>query len=116
MESAREALRPAQGEQAPQRQKGPLGRSQPLQPITERAPLPRQSAGRILLGAITLVLIIDMLVALYFRSLADRVESGERVSTSIDPANARKTASLMLFVALIAFGVIPAGGIDPIAF
>jgi hypothetical protein len=80
--------------------------------------------GAILLGAITLVLIIDMLVALYFRSLADRVESGERVSTSIDPANARKTASLMLIaaplmwliVALIAFGVIPAGGIDPISF
>ena len=80
--------------------------------------------GAILLGAITLVLIVDMLVALYFRSLADGVESGERVSTSIDPANARKTASLMLIaaplmwlvVALIAFGVIPAGGIDPISF
>jgi hypothetical protein len=80
--------------------------------------------GGILLGAITLVLIADMLVALYFRSLADRVESGEKVSKSIDPANARKTASMMLIaaplmwliVALIAFGVIPAGGIDPIAF
>jgi hypothetical protein len=80
--------------------------------------------GGILLGAITLVLIADMLVALYFRSLADRVESGEAVSKNIDPANARKTASVMLIaaplmwliVALIAFGVIPAGGIDPIAF
>jgi hypothetical protein len=80
--------------------------------------------GAILLGAITLVLIADMLVALYFRSLADRVESGEAVSKSIDPANARKTAGMMLIaaplmwliVALIAFGVIPVGGIDPIAF
>ena len=80
--------------------------------------------GGILLGAITLVLIADMLVVLYFRSLADRVESGEKVSKSIDPANARKTAGMMLIaaplmwliVALIAFGVIPAGGIDPITF
>ena len=81
------------------------------------------STGAILLGGITLVLVSDLLIALYYRSLADRVESGERVSSSIDPANARKVAGMLivsapliwLIVALMSFGVIPAG-IDPIKF
>lgn len=81
------------------------------------------STGAILLGGITLVLVSDLLIALYYRSLADRVESGERVSSSIDPANARKVAGMLivsaplvwLIVALMSFGVIPSG-IDPIKF
>jgi hypothetical protein len=81
------------------------------------------STGAILLGGITLVLVSDLLIALYYRSLADRVESGERVSSSIDPANARKLGGMMivsapliwLVVALMSFGMIPSG-IDPIKF
>ena len=81
------------------------------------------STGAILLGGITLVLVSDLLIALYYRSLADRVESGERVSSCIDPANARKVAGMLivsapliwLIVALMSFGVIPSG-IDPIKF
>lgn len=81
------------------------------------------STGAILLGGITLVVVSDLLIALYYRSLADRVESGEKVSSSIDPANARKIAGLLivsapliwLVVALMSFGVVPSG-IDPIKF
>ena len=81
------------------------------------------TTGAILLGGITLVVVSDLLIALYYRSLADRVESGERVSNSIDPANARKVATMLivsapliwLIVALMSFGVIPSG-IDPIKF
>lgn len=81
------------------------------------------STGAILFGGITLVLASDLLIALHYRSLADRVEGGERVSSSIDPANARKVATMLivsapliwLFVALLSFGVIPSG-IDPIKF
>lgn len=81
------------------------------------------STGAILLGGITLIVVSDLLIALYYRSLADRVESGERVSSSIEPANARKVAGMLivsapliwLVVALLSFGVIPSG-IDPIKF
>lgn len=74
-----------------------------------------------LLAGISVVTIIDMLVAMYFRSLAERVESGETVSSSIDPEKARKSATAMLIfaplmwlvVALMSFGAIPSG-IDPI--
>ena len=79
--------------------------------------------GAILLGVISIVAVSDMLFALYFRSLADRVESGETISRSIEPEGARRTASLMLvgapvmwlIMALISFGVIPSG-IEPIRF
>ena len=77
--------------------------------------------GAVLLGVISVVAVSDMLFALYFRGLADRVESGEAVSRSIDPEGARRTASIMLvaapvmwlIMALISFGVIPSG-IEPI--
>lgn len=81
------------------------------------------STGAILFTVITLVLVSDTVIALYFRSLADRVESGETVSRNIDPPKARQFATLMLVTAplmwlvvtLIAFGVIPTS-IDPIKF
>ena len=81
------------------------------------------STGAILLIVMTIVLMIDIAIAVYFRSLADRVESGETVSSSIDPSGARKTATLLLInapiiwliVALISLGVIPTG-IDPVKF
>ena len=81
------------------------------------------STGAIILAGISVVALSDMLIALYYRSLADRVESGETVSSSIEPAQARKIATLLLVsapvmwlaIALISFGVIPSG-VDPIKF
>ena len=81
-------------------------------------------SGAIMLIAISLVVVTDSLIALYFRSLADRVEMGEKVSITIDPAGARKMSIAMLVMgpliwivfALISFGVIPANGIQPIKF
>ena len=81
------------------------------------------STGAIILAVISVVAVSDLLIGLYFRSLADRVESGETVSSSIDPANARRTATMLiifapvmwLVMALISFGVIPTG-IDTIQF
>ena len=71
----------------------------------------------IILIAISFVVVTDILIALYFRSQADRAESGETISSSINPEGARKTANLLLIsapilwliVVLISFGVIPAG-------
>ena len=81
------------------------------------------STGTIILLVMSAVTVADMLFALYFRSLADRVESGETVSRNIEPARARKTATLILInapiiwviVVLFCFGVIPSG-IEPIKF
>ena len=81
------------------------------------------SSGAMLLIGISVVTLVDMLLAVHFRSLAERVESGEAASTSIDPPRARKTATLMLIngpiiwliVVLVSFGVIPSG-IDPVKF
>ncbi|HEV8407679.1 MAG TPA: hypothetical protein VGQ34_07055 [Sphingomicrobium sp.] len=81
------------------------------------------TTGAILLGGITLVFVSDLLIALYCRSLADRVEKGESVSKSIDPANVRKLATMLivsapliwLIVALRSVGVIPSG-MEPIKF
>jgi len=81
------------------------------------------STGAILLIGISAVAVGDLLIALYFRSLADRAEMGEKVSTNIDPASARRVATMLLIgapvmwfvVFLISFGLIPTG-IDPIKF
>jgi len=75
------------------------------------------STGALLLGGVSLVALGDIAIALYFRSLADRVESGEVVRKDFDPANARRFATMLLVaaplmwlvIALISFGVIPAG-------
>jgi len=72
----------------------------------------------------SVVALSDIAFGLYYRSLADRVESGEKVATSIDPASARRIATMMIVFApimwliffLISSGIIPAGGIDPIQF
>ena len=76
-----------------------------------------------MLAVISFVALSDVLIALYYRSLADRVEIGETVSSTIEPAAARKMATLLLVsapvmwlvIALISFGVIPTG-VDPIRF
>lgn len=81
------------------------------------------SSGALMLIVISVVAVGDMLIAPYFRSLADRVAMGEAVSRGIDPAGARRIATIMvvgaplmwLIIALISFGVIPSG-IDPIKF
>lgn len=81
------------------------------------------SSGALMLIVISVVAVGDMLIAFYFRSLADRLEMGETISGSIDPAGARRMATTMLvgaplmwlMIALISFGVIPSG-IDPIKF
>ena len=81
------------------------------------------TTGAILLIVISIVAVSDVLIALYFRGVADRVDNQEVVRVSFDPAKARQAATMMLFatpvmwivVALIAFGVIPSG-IDTIQF
>jgi hypothetical protein len=73
------------------------------------------SAGEILLGTMALMVVGDLVMALYFRSLADRVESGGTVSSNLDPEGARRTATLLLesaplvwlAVVLFSFCVIP---------
>jgi hypothetical protein len=81
------------------------------------------NSGAILLAVMTAVTVVDMAIAVYFRALADRVESGDAVSTTIDPSRTRKMVRLMLInapiiwliIALVSFGIIPSG-IDPIKF
>ena len=81
------------------------------------------TTGTILLIAISIVVVTDLLIAIYFRNLAERTQSGERVSSNIDPDGARRLSTLMfltapvlwLVVALICFGVIPTG-IDTVKF
>jgi len=81
------------------------------------------STGAVMFAGGTFVAVSDILIAIYFRSVADRVESGELVRKEFDPGNARRFATMMLVSApliwivfvLIAFGVIPAG-IDTIKF
>ena len=80
-------------------------------------------SGAILLAVMSAVTVADMLFAMYFRTLADRVENGETTSATIDPPRARRTANLLLInapiiwlvTALFSFGVIPSG-LDPIQF
>ena len=81
------------------------------------------TTGTILFIGITAVMVGDILVAFYFRRLADRAESGERVRVGFDPVGARRVAGMLLVFApliwlimtLIAFGVVPSG-IDPVQF
>ena len=76
-----------------------------------------------MLAGFSAVAVGDILVALYFRSLADRVDSGEAISTNIEPDKARRFATMMLvaaplmwlLMALVSFGLIPTT-IDPIQF
>jgi len=81
------------------------------------------STGAIMLAVIWVVALGDMLIKLHYRSLADCVESGEKVASSIGPKGARKMGTMLILfapvmwfiLALISFGVIPTG-IDPIQF
>ena len=73
------------------------------------------STGAMMLIGISVVAVSDILIAFYFRSLADRVEMGQKVSSNIDPAGARRIATMLIIgapvmwfiVFLIAFGLIP---------
>jgi len=75
------------------------------------------SSGALLLGGVTLVALGDIAIALYFRGLADKVESGEVVREGFDPAGMRKVALMLLVAAplmwlavgLVSLGVIPTG-------
>jgi len=82
-------------------------------------------SGALLLGAISLVCVADLMVAFYFLRLAGQAESDVGAAPkagSIDPAAARRLARIMfvatpilwLVIALLAFGILPAGGIVPI--
>jgi len=80
--------------------------------------------GVLILAGITLVLGTDVFMAIYYRGLADRVESGETVrGRTADPDQMRMIARLLLIsapliwlvTALFCFGVIPST-IDPIKF
>ena len=81
------------------------------------------STSAMILIAVSIVALSDIAFALYFRSVADRVESGEITRENFDPAASRKFATLLLvsaplmwlIVALLCFNVIPAG-LDPVQF
>jgi hypothetical protein len=79
-------------------------------------------SGATLLAAMTMLLVFQTLFALYFRYLIDRVESGEKVWLTFNPADARRMINTIhivmplvwVMVALVSFGVIPVDGIEPI--
>ena len=83
------------------------------------------STGAQMLAWMTLALILDVLIGLWFRKAADRIERGETVPSfgAADAVQLRKTATILMWgmlplwlvVALVAFGVIPTG-IDTIKF
>lgn len=63
-------------------------------------------SGVYFLGIVTLVLVVDMLVALRFLRIADRAQSEVGVPRKVgtlDPAAARRAARLMLIAAPIAW-------------
>ena len=83
------------------------------------------SAGVIFLVVMTIVAMSDVFIALRYRQLADRADTGDRVAMGrIDPGNARRIATFMLIFSpllfigavLISLGKIPVGGIEPIKF
>jgi hypothetical protein len=80
--------------------------------------------GKLVLGIVTLMVIGDMLIAIKFRQLADRADSGEAAMPGkVDASGARMIATsllimgplLWLAIALMCFGLIPSG-IAPIKF
>jgi hypothetical protein len=81
------------------------------------------NSGAIFLAVLALVAVTDVLIAMRYRQLADRADSGEAAG-QLDPVQARRIATFMLVFApimffgavLISFGLIPVGGIDPIKF
>ena len=76
----------------------------------------------VILIAVSVVVVADLLLALYYRNLADRVESGD-TTAKIDPLGARRAAFMLvisapmmwLIVFLVCFGIIPTG-LDPARF
>ena len=81
------------------------------------------STGGKMLAWATLFVVVNTLLALYFRRTADRVETGELVMEKADPQRIRQAAMILLvsgpllwiLFALIAFGAVPTG-IDTIKF
>ena len=83
------------------------------------------NTGAIFLIVFTVVAISDVFIALRYRQLADRADSGEAPTPGkLDAAGMRQVATFMLMFSpvlfvgavLISFGVLPVGGIDPIKF
>jgi ABC-type Fe3+ transport system permease subunit len=81
--------------------------------------------GAMLLAAMTLVAVTDVLMALRYRQLANRTDSGEAAMPGkVDAAGARTIATFLLIFApvlfigavLVSLGVVPVSGIDPIQF
>ena len=85
-------------------------------------------SGALLFGVISLVAIIDLLIALRFAAIANRAESEmgapPRTPPATNPETLRRVANLLmftapllwLFVAALSFGLIPIDGITPIKF
>lgn len=81
------------------------------------------SVSALILIAISLVALGDFAIGYWYRSLADRIESGEVVRDGSDPAALRKVAAMLFIaaplmwvvVALMCFDVIPAG-LGPVQF
>lgn len=79
--------------------------------------------GTILFIVITLVTVSDIAIALFFRSRADRMDSGEITAEAGSADGMRKTATMLLVAApllwlavtLFSFGIIPSG-LDPVQF
>lgn len=85
-------------------------------------------SGALLLGAISLVAVTDILLALLFSAKANRAESemgaAPRPAGATDPEALRRTARMLLITAplfwlgaaLLSFGIIPIDAIIPIKF
>lgn len=85
-------------------------------------------SGAVFLGIVTLICVTGILIALWFKRLADRAEGNVRAARPLgqfDPIGARRFANLMLitaplmwlFFVAFSFGLFgPTGNIIPIKF
>ena len=84
--------------------------------------------GALLLGMISLVAVVDLMIALRFSAIANRAESEmgapPRPAAATNPEALRRVARMLLItapvmwlvVAALSFGLIPIDGIVPIKF
>ena len=85
-------------------------------------------SGALLLGMISLVAVVDLMIALRFQAIANRADSEmgapPRPASATNPEALRRVAQILLItapimwlvVAALSFGFIPVDGIVPIKF
>lgn len=85
-------------------------------------------SGALLFGVISLIAVIDLLIALRLAAIANRADSEmgapPRVPTAASPETLRRVANLLMYTAplmwlaaaALSFGLIPIDGITPIKF